>query len=54
MGYTYKISLSNANGYIIDNVTTVEVNAEDLSHDVHVTKLELYNGEYYGIRCRDR
>ena len=42
MGYTYKISLSNANGYIIDNVTTVEVNAEDLSHDVHVTKLELY------------
>lgn len=42
MGHTYTMALSNANGYVIDNVTTVKVDAPEVLHDVHVVKVELY------------
>ncbi len=42
MGHTYTMALSNANGYVIDNVTTVTVDAPEVLHDVHVVRVELY------------
>jgi len=42
VGYTYTLSLSDANGYIISNGNTLEVIAETTSHDVTIEKVELY------------
>lgn len=42
MGHTYTVSLANANGYVIDNVSTLEVGQADVMQDVHVTKVALF------------
>ncbi|APU68882.1 hypothetical protein GRFL_2158 [Christiangramia flava JLT2011] len=41
-GYTYELSLENANGYIISNGSSLEVNAGTTSYDIAIQKVELY------------
>ncbi len=41
VGYTYDLSLSNANGYIIANGTTLDVTEETTTYDIVVTMIEL-------------
>ncbi|MFA5330517.1 MAG: pectinesterase family protein [Prolixibacteraceae bacterium] len=50
-GYTYKLSLTNANGYIISNGFSFEVTESTTTHDVVIKKLDLYtvNGSITGL-----
>ena len=41
-GYTYNLSLSDANGYIISSATSLNVNESTSSFDVTITKVQLY------------
>lgn len=41
-GYSYELSIYNANGYIISNEKTTEVTEETVNHDVNIVKVELY------------
>jgi pectin methylesterase-like acyl-CoA thioesterase len=50
-GYTYYLSLGNANGYIINNGTSVVVTDTTTSYDISIEKVELYtvNGNITGL-----
>lgn len=50
-GYTYNISLSNANGYVVDNGSSLQVLKTTTSHDVVIKKVQLYtvNGTITGL-----
>lgn len=41
-GYTYELSLANANGYIIGNGSILDVTAETTAYDISVVKVDLY------------
>jgi hypothetical protein len=41
-GYTYNLSLSNANGYVIENGGSLQVLKTTTSHDVVIKKVQLY------------
>jgi len=41
-GYTYTLSLTDANGYIISEGKTVEVNEETISHNISLLKVDLF------------
>ncbi|MGQ1946705.1 pectinesterase family protein [Geofilum sp. OHC36d9] len=42
MGYTYQISLSDANGYIISNENSLEITETTTTHNISIKKVELY------------
>ena len=42
VGYTYKLSLSDANGYIISNGNSLEVTEATTTYDITVQKVELF------------
>jgi pectin methylesterase-like acyl-CoA thioesterase len=50
-GYTYSLSLSDANGYIISNGNSLEVTESTTSYNITVNKVELYtvSGSISGI-----
>ncbi|HYX08988.1 MAG TPA: hypothetical protein VE912_19810, partial [Bacteroidales bacterium] len=41
-GYSYELSLSDANGFIISNGNSLEVTKSTTTHDVTIVKVELY------------
>lgn len=41
-GYTYEISLDNANGYIISNGTSLDITDATTTHDITIQAVELY------------
>ncbi|MCB9283839.1 MAG: hypothetical protein H6563_07195 [Lewinellaceae bacterium] len=41
-GYTYELSLSGANGYIISNGTSLEVTETTTTHEITIVKVDLY------------
>ncbi|WP_017732187.1 pectinesterase family protein [Nafulsella turpanensis] len=55
VGYTYELSLANAEAYIISNGTTLEVTGEAVTHDIAIKKVELYNvsGAIAGLAGQD-
>ncbi|MGE4288642.1 MAG: pectinesterase family protein [Salinivirgaceae bacterium] len=50
-GYTYKLSLLNANGYVISNESTLEVSEQTTQYDVSIVKVDLYtvSGSILGL-----
>ena len=42
IGYTYELGLLNANGYVISNGTTLEIDATTTTYDIAIQKVELY------------
>lgn len=51
VGYTYKVSLTDANGYIITTNTTVEVTEATSTFEVAITRVELFavSGSIVGL-----
>jgi pectin methylesterase-like acyl-CoA thioesterase len=43
IGYTYELSLLNANGYIISNGTTLAIDENTESKDISILKVDLYS-----------
>lgn len=42
IGYNYEMSLLNANGYIISNGGTLEIDESTTTHDISIQKVDLY------------
>ncbi|MBK0369893.1 pectinesterase family protein [Flavobacterium agrisoli] len=42
IGYTYKLSLANANGYVIDNETTLQVTPTTTNYNLIIKKVALF------------
>ncbi|MDA3880273.1 MAG: pectinesterase family protein [Prolixibacteraceae bacterium] len=42
-GYAYNLSLKDANGYVISNGATLNVEGEDMNHEMIIQKVELYS-----------
>ncbi|REE82122.1 putative secreted protein (Por secretion system target) [Lutibacter oceani] len=42
IGYSYELSLLNANGYVISNGTTLEIDSSTTTYDISIQKVELY------------
>ncbi|MBN2817734.1 MAG: T9SS type A sorting domain-containing protein [Bacteroidales bacterium] len=51
IGYTYKLSLLNANGYIISNGTSLVIDENTSTRDISIQKVELYtvSGSIVGL-----
>ena len=52
IGYTYKMSLLNANGYVISNGNSLKIDDTTITRDISIQKVELYTvyWRYYWIR----
>ncbi|MCH4551718.1 pectinesterase family protein [Aestuariibaculum lutulentum] len=43
VGYTYEMSLANANGYIISNGTSLSIDESTTAYNISIQKVDLYN-----------
>lgn len=52
VGYTYQLSLANANGYIISNGNSLEIHDTTTTHDITIQRVELYtvSGNITGLK----